>query len=457
MLTRYKLVIFGLITCIAGCHTTTNAFDPESRSFTLKNVNIVDVKAGAILPGQNVCVVDSIITQVSKNSCPRNDLTEIDGKGGYLTPGLIDMHVHTFEKEGLMFTLSHGVTHVRLMNGVSAQLKWRDDAEAGTMLSSTATVSSPIISGYEGAVLHHGLSSAEDARKAVTKYHAQGYDLIKAYNNLNPQAFLALMEESRKLGIPVAKDGPDVPTSFDIADFNDVQSFEHVENIFYVALDRKMNIENLAPFIEKAKATGVPITPTVNIFDQLTRLSVEKEAFVNQLPQHYISSIVKMEDKRNQVKRWLETTEQNANYNQQVFNFLLVMTKALHDADIPLLIGTDSGNLLSPHGLATHNEMRLFSDAGIDSFSILKAATYNAAKALNLEKQIGQIKERFYADFILSDHDPTKDLQQLKMPKAVAKRGVWLNQGDLEQLRSKAKDSKSLWSELRVYSEMLTR
>jgi len=446
-----------MIVCIAGCHTTTNAFDLKSRSFTLRNVNVVDVKAGKVLHHQNVCVINGIITQVSKSSCPRSDFTEIDGKGGYVTPGLIDMHVHTFEKEGLMFTLSHGVTHVRLMNGVSPQLKWRDDAEAGAMLSSTATVSSPIISGYEGAVLHHGLSSAEDARKAVTKYHAQGYDLIKAYNNLNPQAFLALMEESRKLGIPVAKDGPDMPMPLDIADFNDMQSFEHVENIFYVALDRKMNIEDLTPFIEKAKATGVPITPTVNIFDQLTRLSIEKETFVNQLPQHYISSIVKLDDKRNQVKRWLDTSEQKANYNQQVLKFLLVMTKALHDAGIPLLIGTDSGNLLSPHGLATHNEMRLFSEAGIDSFSILKAATYNAAKALKLEKQIGQIKAGFYADFILSDQDPTKDLQQLKMPQAVSKRGLWLNKDDLEQLRSEAKNSKSLWPELRIYSEMLVR
>ena len=457
MFNRYKLVCFIFVALIVGCHNTIRDFNLENRTFSLTNVNVIDVLAREIHYNQNVCVVDGIIIQVSENKCLHHEVNSIDGNGGYLTPGLIDMHAHMFEKEGLVFSLSHGVTHVRLMNGVSAQLKWRDEAETGKVVSSTATVSSPIISGYKTAVLHHGLSTSEEARQAVANYYDQGYDLIKVYNNLNKDAFSALMKESRKLGIPVAKHAPDVSRPLDIINYSDMQSFEHVEDIFYVALDRKMNIEELLPFIEKLKSTGVPITPTLNIFDQLTKLSSQKETFLNQLPQEYISSIVKLEDKQNQVKRWLESSEHKANYNKQVLSFLLTITKALHDSDIPLLIGTDSGNLLSPHGLATHNEIRLFGEAGIDPFDIIKAATYNAAKALKLHKQIGQIKEGFYADFIFTREDPTKDLQQLEMPEAVTKRGIWLNRQDLVNLRNEAKQGKSLWSELRVYSEMLTR
>jgi imidazolonepropionase-like amidohydrolase len=454
---RYKLVCFIFVTFIVGCHATTRDFNLDNRTFSLTNVNVIDVLARETTYNQSICVVDGIIHQISEKKCLHNNIKTIDGSGGYLTPGLIDMHAHMFEKEGLVFALSHGVTHVRLMNGVSAQLKWRDEAETGKAISSTATVSSPIISSYESAVLHHGLSTPEEAKQAVANYHAQGYDLIKAYNNLNEETFSALMKESLKLGIPVAKHAPDVPMPLHIINYSDMQSFEHVEDFLYIALDRKMNIEELPPFIEQLKDTGVPITPTLNVFDQLTRLSSEKETFLNQLPHHYISSIVKLEDKQNQVKRWLKSSEQKANYNKQVLSFLLTITKALHDADIPLLIGTDSGNLLSPHGLATHNEMRLFGEAGIDSFEILKAATYNAAKALKLDKQIGQIKAGFYADFIFTREDPTKDLQQLEMPEAVAKRGVWLNKQDLNNLRNEAKHGKSLWSELRIYSEMLTR
>ncbi|MDQ9093469.1 amidohydrolase family protein [Pseudoalteromonas haloplanktis] len=457
MLNHHKLVCFIFAVLFSGCHTTATAVNLENRSFSLVNVNVIDVQAKRIRYNQHVCVVDGIIVQLSENKCLNNNAKQIDGNGGYLTPGLIDMHVHMFEKEGLVFSLSHGVTHVRVMNGVSAQLKWRDDAEQGKILSSTASVSSPIISGYEDAVLHHGLSSPEKARQAVANYHGHGYDLIKVYNNLNSETFSALMRESRLLGIPVAKHAPDVPKPLDIVNYKDMQSFEHVEDIFYAALNRKMDIEALAPFIEKIKTIGVPITPTLNVFDQLTKLSSEKETFLNLQPEHYISTIVKLDDKRNQVNRWLKSSEQKAKYNKQVLSFLLSITKALHDSDIPLLIGTDSGNLLSPHGLATHNEMRLFYEAGISTFDILKAATYNAAKALKLDKQIGQIKEGFYADFIFTQGDPTKDLQQLEKPEAVAKRGIWLNRKNLENLRVEAEKSKSLWSELRIYSEMLTR
>ena len=332
---KNRNVIICLVACfVMSCTTTTNTVALAQGSFELTNIHVIDVVAGQIGYRSRLCIVNGIIAGDSTELCGQGttNVRTVDGQGGYLTPGLIDLHVHMFEKQGLAFALSHGVTHVRIMNGVSQQLKWRDDVYAGKYMASTATVSSPIISGYENAIVHHGVTTSEEARAAVRKYHAQGYDLIKAYGNLSRSTFSALMDESRKLNIPVAKHGPDVPAPLNIQDYADMQSYEHVEDIFYVALSRKTNIAELKPFIDAFKLTGVPITPTLNIYAQLTRLSGEKEGYLNQLPHHYISNIFALEDKGNQVKRWLAAPQNKAIQNQQTLAFLLRITKALHDA-----------------------------------------------------------------------------------------------------------------------------
>ena len=456
MLGVRKLLCLVSILFINGCQSI-EAVAGDSKSFVVTNVNVVDVTSRQIHTKQHVCVEKGVIKQVSNKACNNDGVSVIDGNDGYLTPGLIDMHVHMFEKQGLAFTLSHGVTHVRLMNGVSDQLKWRDKVNAGELLGSSATVSSPINSGYKDAIVHHGVTTAKAARQAVRKYNDKGYDLIKVYGNLDSTTFKALIDESKLVGILVAKHGPDVPKPLTILNHQHMQSFEHVEDIFYSTLDRQFSIKELASFIASAQQINVPITPTLNIYDQLTRLSVEKEQFLKQIPEHYISTIVKLEDKKNQIKRWLNASVEKAKYNEQVLAFLLKITKQLHDADIPLLIGSDSGNLMSPHGLATHNEMALFYKAGIDSFSILRAATVNAANALGHSKKLGQIKPGFDADFIYTTNNPIDDLKHLAQPDAVSKRGQWLTKTDLEQLRDNAVETRSLWSELKVYSEMITR
>lgn len=456
MYTIKNLCILSLLVLVTGCQASV-AETKNSNSFMITNVNIVDVKARQIINQQSVCVKNGVIEYIDNSPCELNSQIVIDGQNGYLTPGLIDMHVHMFEKQGLAFALSHGVTHVRIMNGVSAQLTWRDEVDAGEYLGSTASLSSPIISGYVDAIVHHGLSSESEVKEAVRSYHAEGYDLIKVYGNLEADTFNALIQESRNVGIPVAKHGPDVPAPLEILEYQDLQSFEHVEDIFYQALNREFSLENLALFIENFRHLNTPITPTLNIFDQLTRLSAEKEGYLNQLPAHYISTIVRAMDEKNQIKRWLNASNEKAHYNQRVINFLLKITNTLHDAGIPLLIGSDSGNLLSPHGLATHNEMRLLSEAGIDAFSILKFATINAADALGLSHRFGQIKPGFDADFIYTANNPITDLTLLVEPEAVIKRGLWLTKTYLERIRIEAADSRSLWAELKVYSEMITR
>lgn len=452
-----KIIVYLLLSLVVSCSANAIKTKQTENSFVLNNINIVDVENQTIIPSKTIVIkkgkIDSIIDQSSLLTF--SNLEIIDGKGGYVTPGLIDMHVHMYEKAAYVLTLNHGVTHVRIMNGVPKQLLWRDNIESGLQVGSSSTVSSPIISGYKDAYLHHGVGTAEEAKAAVKEYQSQGYDLIKAYGNLNEVALSAIVEEGKRLGIPIAKHGPHASGSMSISQLSGLQSFEHVEDIYHGPLNYEFAPERLPEIASQIKATNVPVTPTLNAYYQLTKLSQDKEDYLATTSSNYTSDIIAFEASTNQVKRWLEASDKMSIHNQKTLKFLQHITKKLHDNKVSLLVGSDSGVLLSPHGLATHTEMRLLTQAGLSSFDVLAAATINPAKALNLDHKIGKISKGYKADFIYSPSNPIKDLSVLTEPEAVIKHGHWYSRKTLNTMRDEAIESRSFWEEFFVLYEAM--
>ncbi|WP_068545379.1 amidohydrolase family protein [Thalassotalea crassostreae] len=446
-----------LILLVPSCKTNTLKSPPYADDFVLTNVNIIDVERQRVLQSKTVVVIDGKIDSIDDHtpSLSRPNINIIDGANGYITPGLIDMHVHMYEEAAYIFTLSHGVTHVRILNGVPKQLEWRDNIASGKQIGSSSTVSSPIISGNKDALLQHGVETEEEARAAIGKYHEQGYDLIKAYGNLNQTTLSAIIDESDKLAIPVAKHGPHASGNMSLSMLANLQSFEHVEDIFQGPLNHQFAVDKLPAVIADIKVTKVPVTPTLNIYYQLTKLSQEKQAYLEKTTTQYTPDIIALETSFNQVDRWLQSSDKMAAYNQKKLRFLQQITKELNKNDVPLLVGSDSGVLLSPHGIATHNEMRLLQQSGMSSYDVLAAATIAPAKALNLEQQIGKIQTNLNADFIFSKTNPINNLSILQEPEAVIKNGRWFSKSDLKLMRDQAIDSRSMWDEFWVLLEAI--
>ena len=96
--------------------------------------------------------------------------------------------------------------------------------------------------------------------------------------------------------------------------------------------------------------------------------------------------------------------------------------KKMHDAGIPIVMGSDSGNwpLFTSffHGVGSILEMELLEKAGIPNETIIVAATSRAAKMLGKEKQLGSVSVGKAADLILMDGDPLKDMSVLQIGRA---------------------------------------
>jgi imidazolonepropionase-like amidohydrolase len=97
----------------------------------------------------------------------------------------------------------------------------------------------------------------------------------------------------------------------------------------------------------------------------------------------------------------------------------LRVTKALHEAGIPLITGTD---LVVP-GHSEFREIQLFVRAGISPLDAIKAATIVPARVFNLEKDLGTIESGKIADLILIDGNPLENISEIRKVKFVVKGG----------------------------------
>ena len=98
---------------------------------------------------------------------------------------------------------------------------------------------------------------------------------------------------------------------------------------------------------------------------------------------------------------------------------MLKMTKKMYDAGVPILAGTDA--LV---GLMLHRELELEVRAGIPPAKALQIATWNAAKLLKQEKELGSIAPGKKADFVLVDGDPSKNISDIRRCRLVSKNGT---------------------------------
>lgn len=451
-----KLLILLVLLTVTACHSTQDVAVSEKiddgSSLYIDKVNLVDLRNGQLIENRQLLIRNGKIVAINPAKSPitEKDFILHDAKGRYLMPGLMDMHVHAYDPAAFTIALSHGVTHLRLMNGVKDHLVWRKELEQGVRIGSSITVSSPTISGFKNAHMHYPAHTPDEAVTAVIKAKRQGYDLIKAYGNLTAPVLDALLSEAKKQKISVGKHGPYPSDGLEWNKLVGLQSLEHVEDIYQGPLNYQQDQNLLDQTISQIKNLQTPVTPTLNIFWQLTKIGEQKQSYLDALPNGYISPIISLEDKRSQVKRWLNSSAEMTERNKKTLAFLQEITRQLYEANVTLLVGTDSGELLSAHGLAAHNEMRLMHESGIPILDVLRAATINPAKVLGKESDFGQIAVGYQADLILSEENLLESLESLRNPVAVVKRGRFFSSVELQTLREKAIEERSIWQEMKT-------
>ena len=430
------LVAIFFVACQTAPGPTAPAETPPAGapdgSIAFVDVNVIPMTPTlGLVPHQTVVVRDGRIVSVGNvalTSIPPGAV-RIDGRGKYLIPGLADMHVHLeyFEDPGMLrlFT-SNGVTFVRSMDGRPRILEWKKRIASGELEGPSIVTAGPLLDGSPPVQPDNTVvRTADEARAAVAEQKAAGYDFIKVYINLSTKAYEAILDEARKLGMPVAGHVPrnsamakalehhasiEHLTDFDElieADSSPVRGRFHWSKLYLAMETDQKKIVAAAKRVAKADVAIVPTLVQAEhaLASQETVASWLKREELQLVPpdvRKFWEDRVRAVSERIGQEDWEVVARGAANRK--------ALVKALDEQGAMLLAGTDTPNPFVVPGVSIHRELDLLVRAGLTPKEALAAATREAAVFVGQEREWGTIEAGKRADLVLLDANPLESI-----------------------------------------------
>jgi imidazolonepropionase-like amidohydrolase len=107
---------------------------------------------------------------------------------------------------------------------------------------------------------------------------------------------------------------------------------------------------------------------------------------------------------------------------------VLAFAKLLHDAGVPMMVGTDGTG-----GRHYVRELQLHRKAGIPAWDVLRMATSEAADIMGMGGRVGRIATGYEADLVILDGDPVDRIAAAGEVFAVVSNGKLYRAADLRQ------------------------
>ena len=235
----------------------------------------------------------------------------------------------------------------------------------------------------------------EEARKGVRELAAQHADCLKVWvtgsessaPRIKHDILEAIVREAGEQGIPV------VAHSESRSAFDELLSLGVTDFLHEV---RDQDPEDVS-FIQIAKQQGVSFTATLTLIERQLSL-IETPALVESDPE--LQAVLGPEFVANlSDAAWREEqlAQPRAGRSRERLEAAQRFVVQMHRAGVSILVGSDSCTGLIAHGWATHNEMRLLAEAGIEPLEVIRTATGRAAKRLG-STQFGTIRPGATAD-----------------------------------------------------------
>jgi hypothetical protein len=456
------LVLIGLITLWVDSFGTNylkiNKNDPTSNnSYLITNVNVIPMNQDTVLADKMVYLKEGIIEKIA-DTIEISGIQIFDAENKYLTPGLIDMHVHVWDRYELGLYLSNGVTAVRNLWGMPMHLRIKEDVIEGNIISPTFFTTGPKLTGPEFIGDDNlNLSSPEEAKEKVISYKERGYDLIKTYYGLDKEIFDAVVAQAKISEIDiVSHPSQKVPFSYHLNP--QIKSIEHAEEIVQQPLHFDLDTIKLQSIIDSiSQSKHTSYCPTITVFNNIYQMMIN-DSILDSESLKYMNPLIKKTDSKKQFERWFNAKREDPETVGRIkkqHDFHMTIVKKLHEAGVTIICGTDAGIGVTLPGFSIHTELAFYKNAGLSNYEVLKTATVNASKTHTLMNQLGTIEEGKTANLLIVDRNPLITLSALKEPSTVFVKGRKLDRETLEHFNEKAKNRKNLLASALRYLEHL--
>lgn len=439
----------------------------ESSIYVVKNVNIIPMtENNEVIENANVVIKNNRILSINY-SLPTN-AEIIDGKGKWLIPGLIDMHVHTnsdinfkgnIPTQGATFFMDtqdvmtthvvNGITTIFELGGRFEHFGQRNEITKGKVIGPRMAIAK-LIDGND-------VSTASDARQVVRSAKEEGYNFIKVYSHLNIESFNATVDEAQKQGLKVVGHIPDVFKGKTEKAF--VPNFglvAHAEEFSKQIRNQEKTEKDAQAFAQMSKVNDTWLIPNliaiVKIRDQVQSL----DSIGSMETLKYIHPLIR--------DKWLNhnnyhkhKSEKFLNYLDSLITFHKQMVVTFKKNGIPMVVGTDAGVSGIVTGFALHDELELLSEAGLTNEEVLISATRLAAEWLEINEIVGTVEKGKFADLVLLDANPLENIENTRKISGVFVNGTWLNKQKIDKMLSDLADwnvkniDNFKWSKRREY------
>jgi hypothetical protein len=439
-------------------YLSVNESEPTAgNSYLISNVNIIPMNQDTVLADKMVYVKEGIIEKIA-DTIEVNGIEVFDAQNRYLTPGLIDMHVHVWDRYELGLYLSNGVTAVRNLWGMPMHLRMKEDVINDEIISPIFFTTGPKLTGLEFIGDDNlNLTNPIEAKEKVISYKNRGYDFIKTYYGLDKEIFDAVIEQAKDSEIDiVSHPSQKVPFSYHLNP--QIKSIEHTEEIVQQPLQFILDTIKLQLIIDSiSQSQHTSYCPTITVFNNIYQMMID-DSILDSESLHYMNPLIKKVDSKKQFERWFNAKQDDPATVERIKNqhdFHMTIVKKLHEAGVTIICGTDAGIGVTLPGFSIHKEFAFYQEAGLSNYEVLKTATVNASQTHLIMNQLGTIEEGKIANFLLVDENPLVELSALENPTFVFVKGRKLNRETLDSYNEKAKNRNNLMASALRYLENL--
>lgn len=378
---------------------------------------------------------------------------EIDAKGKFVMPGLIDTHAHLYPPTPREFIyklfLANGVTSLRNLDG---NFGFGTATPEGILAEKRRIAAGQVIAPrlWVYPFLPDSVKTAADVPALVKRWHLLGVDgikLVKASQQY-PDMLKVLGEETRRYGMGLAVHIPQSASpgvNAVIAAESGVTTVEHHYGYPETAL-RETTIPVLAPGYnygeerqrfrttlalwlqadpERLEAVTIPklvkaslegrftMNPTMVVYEKQRDLTRAANA-------PWLEHYARPDDLRRWqtpdparhgaiFDRWTSIDEATA---AQAYRQWMAFIREYVRQGGHVSVGSDSGGPFQLYGFQTIRELELLLEAGLTPLEVIRAATQDGARTLQ-EPRMGVLRPGFRADLLVVDDNPLEDFKVL--------------------------------------------
>lgn len=457
--TTYSIALTAAAVAAPIAAPPLTAQSPAVGVTLIDDVTVIDGTGRSPMESRSVLVVDGRIAEVAAAGTIElpDGATHLNGRGRWLTPGLIDTHAHLSlgpveigAQDGLptmnmaadpdvplrtlRTLLAHGVTSARDPGGEPTQLvALREAVSTGVLIGPRLKVAGLVIDRSRVPGLVETVSTPEEVRAAVRAHAAAGVDMIKLYTALTPDLVQAGIDEARALGIQsvahlmmtswtdAAEMGLDqalhiIPGSPDLlAEARRPDLFRAMQRgtQFMYAWFELVDLDGpeIEAMIEAMVRNDVSVDPTLVLFEGMVRGDDPYYTEAGSLELASPSLVDNWKTQFNFNGGWSDVDYTEARAAWPTF---LELARRLHEGGVLLTAGTDANNPWIVPGVSLHRELELLVDAGIPELDVLTIATRNGARVMGIDDEVGTIEVGKWADLVLLNADPLADISNVR-------------------------------------------